>query len=1375
MSTPPSAPEHPAITKRGELLIKLGYSNSLRESYVNIWGFDPENDLKPTTGGTFAYEAHFPLTQDPPLGDAGISVIARVEVGQDGTSKNRIVLVAKDGREASITCSHTVVYDVPPPESPTRAVEQGSFQMRSTEQRPGFLRPWDHFAALKSFVGALADCGFATMIFAGLDAESQGMDTTGVGVNSYLRKQIIESLGNLGGDILPKFRADFLDYVLDTTPAEWIAVNFNRLDEIVAFHYTLENNQRWSTSDAGAARRKTLSHALSLAVEKSPGVIQYLTWTTQLESENEGAWINLAREKVASKTYAEAAAACEHALQISPNNALTLTILGDAHFERAWEVQENAQAIQQSYAAAVSAYERALELNSALAVPWFRLGMSRFFLGKFHDASSAYERAVALDEGKSFPWGALGAARLKLGNFPGAAEASLRAVTISPDNATAWANLAAARYHLGDFKGFQEACVKGLGFKQLRLVRHQLVQIDFDGTIATCQAAAKEMPTFLPARGLRRMLHIASGDNAGAIAALEELVKMAPPAGDDWLLLGQSGHDAGDFLLAAVGFWKAQQGTLADHHSEELTTKLRNTLSDLIHPSVVEKKYNPPLNMLQEAWESLARDLIRGWSPDSDTAAATFRALGIDIYSDFHFNTAGHFQYEARFPLAEDPSLQAAGVEIVIRTTVLLRLHVTNEILLANATNESQIDKLRTLVYVIPPNTNAGQAPSEDSLPTEHSPATFPPWEHFFSAKSYGAALAEFGILNLLTGALIPAADNPAWPFQGQDCSDLVRHVLEALKTIAPPPSLVPITREFLQLLPTISRIEKSKRSLGWYLKGLPLKDLVEDMLPHLSQLSDPTLREWIGDIFTNKVQDLLNKDQKNWTEISATCERALQFLPNRVDLWGDLGWARGSLGDLPGSIDALKKGVELNPKNHQIWFNLGLSQIKKGNFTEAVAAYEKAVELEPSDPASWHNLGSARSHLKDFAGVLKAAEKEASLNPNKGGGWAMISSARSNLKDHAGALAAGEKAVEVEPKSPLAWVMLSSARGNLKDHAGALAAAEKAVTLDPKYSFAWMSLCFARGNLKDHAGAIAAGEKAVELDPRRIESWTHLGIARTNAKDYTGATTAFEKVLEIDPTNAIAWINIGVVYEKIKDIPKSAAAGEKAVELDPSNATAWSNLGISRGKLGNHEGSLQAYQRSLELDPRFPNTWVNLGYLFHQLHDYATAIRLTEHAIKFEEKNATAWGNLSAYRARVQDVSGSLEASERAFNINPEDTGQWHGLALAKLADGDVLGGIVVILHTIRLDPSNAESWNILGELHQAQGHLPAALRAYRRALTLSPYLYDVWERIAGAYDAHKDTTEALQAREEVVRRKPGLNIQAAFKDLVKSPIPPP
>ncbi len=174
MSPPPNVPEQPSIIKRGELLVKLGYSNSFRESYVNTWGFDPENDLKPTTGGTFAYEVHFPLTQDPSLGDAGISVIARVEVGLDCTSKNRIVFVAKDGKEASITCSHTVVYDVLPLRSHPSAVEQSSFQMRSTEQRPGLLRPWDHFTALKSFVGALADCGLATMILAGLDAERPG-------------------------------------------------------------------------------------------------------------------------------------------------------------------------------------------------------------------------------------------------------------------------------------------------------------------------------------------------------------------------------------------------------------------------------------------------------------------------------------------------------------------------------------------------------------------------------------------------------------------------------------------------------------------------------------------------------------------------------------------------------------------------------------------------------------------------------------------------------------------------------------------------------------------------------------------------------------------------------------------------------------------------------------------------------------------------------------------------------------------------------------------------------------------------------------------------------------------------------------------------
>ncbi|HMF30839.1 MAG TPA: hypothetical protein VKK79_05470 [Candidatus Lokiarchaeia archaeon] len=137
-------------------------SSSDREYYRAVWGFDPVTDRTTTEDGMFRYEASFPLDQDPPLQAVGVTIIARVDWNSGGT-RNRIIF-RQEKRETAINCVHTVIYEAPADEVLNAAPEDLLQHVQSTENRPATLPPWEHFAALKSYVGGIADIGIRALM-----------------------------------------------------------------------------------------------------------------------------------------------------------------------------------------------------------------------------------------------------------------------------------------------------------------------------------------------------------------------------------------------------------------------------------------------------------------------------------------------------------------------------------------------------------------------------------------------------------------------------------------------------------------------------------------------------------------------------------------------------------------------------------------------------------------------------------------------------------------------------------------------------------------------------------------------------------------------------------------------------------------------------------------------------------------------------------------------------------------------------------------------------------------------------------------------------------------------------------------------------------
>ncbi|GAB4311279.1 MAG: hypothetical protein Kow0069_11610 [Promethearchaeota archaeon] len=158
-----------------------------RTYYRKTWGFDPVEVAVPLGGERWKFEAQFELPNDHLLHLSGVRLCARVvfsrskkawrDLGLAEVVKNTIVFRFGDvaaeakGREFEVNCVHSVVYAISQEELADLRLDDYEELLQSTEGKEAVLPPEEHFAALVSFVSAMAEVGVEEFLRSGLASE----------------------------------------------------------------------------------------------------------------------------------------------------------------------------------------------------------------------------------------------------------------------------------------------------------------------------------------------------------------------------------------------------------------------------------------------------------------------------------------------------------------------------------------------------------------------------------------------------------------------------------------------------------------------------------------------------------------------------------------------------------------------------------------------------------------------------------------------------------------------------------------------------------------------------------------------------------------------------------------------------------------------------------------------------------------------------------------------------------------------------------------------------------------------------------------------------------------------------------------------------
>ncbi len=138
-----------------------------------------------------------------------------------------------------------------------------------------------------------------------------------------------------------------------------------------------------------------------------------------------------------------------------------------------------------------------------------------------------------------------------------------------------------------------------------------------------------------------------------------------------------------------------------------------------------------------------------------------------------------------------------------------------------------------------------------------------------------------------------------------------------------------------------------------------PLGASIQRMAPMVGpreELSteDPVLLARLGDQLF---------EQKQYARAVAAYERAVQFNPNDVDSYNDLGLSLQYLGRSAEAVVVLEEGIARDPNYQRIHLTMGFVQLQGGNRPAAIGALKRAIELGPDS-----DVGQAAGRMLDQA-----------------------------------------------------------------------------------------------------------------------------------------------------------------------------------------------------------------------------------------------------------------------------------------------------------------------------------------------------------------------------------------------------------------------
>jgi tetratricopeptide (TPR) repeat protein/ABC-type iron transport system FetAB ATPase subunit len=364
--------------------------------------------------------------------------------------------------------------------------------------------------------------------------------------------------------------------------------------------------------------------------------------------------------------FADAEAACLHALQIDPRSPLGWVLLGFVHRNIA------------RFGEAEQAYRKAIKIDPQYAWAWAQLGqLLHKKLSRYDEAEQAYRKAVEIDPQNAWSWAQLGELlHEELSRFNEAEQAYRKAIEIAPQFAWLWVALGQLLHEkLSRFGDAEQAYRKAVevdpectGAWALlgELLDEELSR--FDEAEKAYRKAIEIQPQYALAWALLgRLLSEKLSRFDEAEQAYRKAVEIDPQYSSAWALLGRLLHEKlSRFNQAEQAYRKAIDMDPQDAWAWAF-------LGQLLHEKLArfdeaEQAYRKAIDVDPQSawtWAMLGRLLHEKLSRFDDAGQAYRKAIEIDPQFAFAWTQLGQLLHEklSRFDEAEQAYRKAVEID----------------------------------------------------------------------------------------------------------------------------------------------------------------------------------------------------------------------------------------------------------------------------------------------------------------------------------------------------------------------------------------------------------------------------------------------------------------------------------------------------------------------------------------------------------------------------------------------------------------------------------------------------------------------------------------------------------------------------------------
>lgn len=373
----------------------------------------------------------------------------------------------------------------------------------------------------------------------------------------------------------------------------------------------------------------------------------------------------------------------------------------------------------------------------------------------------------------------------------------------------------------------------------------------------------------------------------------------------------------------------------------------------------------------------------------------------------------------------------------------------------------------------------------------------------------------------------------------------------------------------------------------------------------------------------------LRNSSWGRQIELRRLSTRSLSLLalerPNDPLVFRQLGDNLSQEGDLPGSLQAFHRAVELDPKDYESQVSLGAAFVAAGRPYDAERCWVAAAQLRPKEADPHFLLASLYDTYRNKSSTIAPLQKVTQLNPRHAEAWYRLGVALEDLHQYDQALPALEKAANLAPER----------RGYLRD-------------------LAQIQMHF--GRLKDARQSLNRAAALPEADPGVLVLLAQIDLEEgLSGEKLGGAEKLLHRALELDGKYPPAHRSLGTLYTRRGEHEKAVKSLKQAIRYDPSDGQALFELGralIRTGRKQEGEYYVKGFQllsearRSVKVledrihqDPKNPALRLRVARLYRRYGDHTRAIN--QYQVYLSQKPDPVVGKeLERYRRELEQAN---------------------------------------------------------------------------------------------------------------------------------------